>query len=264
MVTVVHRDPTLQLELLSVLDHGRLWTQFHESYVFCHAHEQHTGQAWRYRGKAYSATTEMTMLIEPGEFHVTTRGSQAKLHILRIAPHAVEETLGNPVHFNVGQISDPTTRDSFRRLCGVARHAETEPLALDEAATAFLAAAAGACGEPGTLPATARCAPSVRRVVDYLHANFAEKVRLEQLSALAGLSQYHLCRVFGAQMGLPIHRYLTLVRAEKARTMLAVGHPISRAALDVGLCDQPHFTRVFAKIYGVTPGRYQRDSGLPP
>ena len=42
---------------------------------------------------------------------------------------------------------------------------------------------------------------------EYLHAHYREAVPLERLSALAGLSKYHLVRAFRAAVGVPPHTY---------------------------------------------------------
>jgi AraC-like DNA-binding protein len=34
--------------------------------------------------------------------------------------------------------------------------------------------------------------------------------------------------------------------------------PLSAIALDAGFTDQPHFTRVFRRTFGETPGQYAR------
>ncbi len=75
----------------------------------------------------------------------------------------------------------------------------------------------------------------------------------------AGLSPYHLCRVFGAAVGMPPHACQTQVRVRHAKSMLRAGLPISRVAGAAGFYDQAHLTRHFKRIVGVTPGRYVAD-----
>ena len=40
--------------------------------------------------------------------------------------------------------------------------------------------------------------------------------------------------------------------------MLASRLPLSQVALECGMCDQPHFCRVFRRIVGVNPGAWRR------
>lgn len=97
---------------------------------------------------------------------------------------------------------------------------------------------------------------AVKRARDYLEALPSKNVSLVELGGEAGLSPFHLCRVFRREIGLSPHAYQTLVRARLAKTLLAKGVPILRAAVEAGFCDQAHLTRHFKRIYGVTPGRY--------
>ena len=50
---------------------------------------------------------------------------------------------------------------------------------------------------------------------------------------------------------------LMALRLFEARR-LAAGEPPAQVALAAGLTDQAHLTRAFARRYGVTPARYQK------
>jgi AraC-like DNA-binding protein len=97
---------------------------------------------------------------------------------------------------------------------------------------------------------------AVKRAREHLEAFPSENVSLERLAREAGLSPFHLCRVFRQTIGLPPHAYQTLIRVRFAKTLLAKGVSISQAAVEVGFFDQAHLTRHFKRIFGVTPGQY--------
>lgn len=97
---------------------------------------------------------------------------------------------------------------------------------------------------------------SVRLAREHLQTHFQENVALETLSQVAGLSPFHLTRVFQKQVGLPPHAYLTHLRVQHARKLLPLGVPLVDVALASGFADQSHFTRWFKRIVGVTPGQY--------
>jgi AraC-like DNA-binding protein len=92
----------------------------------------------------------------------------------------------------------------------------------------------------------------------YLESHYAEDVSLETLASVAGLSAFHLVRLFRRAYGLPPHLYLTHLRVLQAKALLAHGEPIAEVASAVGFTDQSHLTRRFKRIVGVTPGQYQR------
>ncbi|MGQ0704394.1 MAG: AraC family transcriptional regulator [Gemmatimonadales bacterium] len=96
----------------------------------------------------------------------------------------------------------------------------------------------------------------VQRVREYLDAHLADRPRLDDLAALAEFSRFYLLRVFRAEAGLAPHQYLTQIRVERAKQLLAAGWPISQVATAVGLSDQSHLNRRFKRLVGITPGQY--------
>lgn len=106
------------------------------------------------------------------------------------------------------------------------------------------------------LRAAGKEAGSVRLVRDYLEGHYNEDVSIGRLAQIAGLSPFHLIRVFRNQTGLPPHAYLTQVRIRRAKAFLAQGWSIAPVAYETGFVDQSHLTRHFKRIVGVTPGQY--------
>lgn len=103
---------------------------------------------------------------------------------------------------------------------------------------------------------------AVQRARSYLRQHYAANVSLDDLAAEVNLSPYHLVRVFRVEVGVPPHAYLTHVRVEQAKALLAAGQPIAQVAADVGFTDQSHLTRRFKGVVGVTPGQYRQAVGL--
>jgi AraC-like DNA-binding protein len=99
---------------------------------------------------------------------------------------------------------------------------------------------------------------AISRIIDYLHTKYAETIPLQKLATIAGLSPYHLLRAFEKSTGLPPHLYQQQLRIQKAKTLLAQGHPPAIVALSTGFYDQSHLTRQFKKITGLTPVGYQK------
>ena len=57
---------------------------------------------------------------------------------------------------------------------------------------------------------------------------------------------------------------LMALRLFRAKQRLAAGIAPAQVAAEVGLVDQAHLTRRFARMYGVTPARYQQQLGTRP
>ncbi|MBD1998938.1 helix-turn-helix transcriptional regulator [Leptolyngbya sp. FACHB-541] len=98
---------------------------------------------------------------------------------------------------------------------------------------------------------------AIKQVCDYLHAHFATDVTLDQLSELAGLSRFHLSRVFRQEIGLSLTAYQTQLRISHAKKLLAEGMAIATVASLTGFYDQSHFGWQFKRRVGVTPGNYR-------
>lgn len=97
---------------------------------------------------------------------------------------------------------------------------------------------------------------AVMRVKDWLDGNSEQNASLHSLADLAGLSPYYLVRAFHRQVGIPPHKYQTVVRVNRARKLLTSGSAIAEVAYRTGFCDQSHLNRCFKRTLGVTPGKY--------
>lgn len=98
----------------------------------------------------------------------------------------------------------------------------------------------------------------VRRVVDFLEANLGVDLSLADLSELGGLSQYHFARSFRATVGISPHRYLTELRVQRARLLVATTElSLSEIAPVVGFGSLSHFSTAFRSHVGCSPSRFR-------
>jgi AraC-like DNA-binding protein len=97
---------------------------------------------------------------------------------------------------------------------------------------------------------------AIARAMEWLDANCEQNVSIRALAEVAGLSPYYLVRAFHRQVGVPPHRYQTILRVNRARKLLTSGLALSDVAYRTGFYDQSHLTRCFKRTLGVTPGRY--------
>jgi AraC-like DNA-binding protein len=81
---------------------------------------------------------------------------------------------------------------------------------------------------------------------------------VRELAERVGLSQFHFARMFRRSVGRPPHGYLTDLRMERAKRLLRESDlPLARIASLVGYQTQAHFTGVFHREVGMTPGSYR-------
>ncbi len=130
----------------------------------------------------------------------------------------------------------------------------------------------------GTVPTdeqTGRSARSLqkwrlKRVLDYVEQNLAEKISLQDLATVAGLSRMHFAAQFRAAMGMRPHEYLLKRRIERAEELLKQNEvSLVEVALMVGFQTQAHFTTVFKRFAGDTPYQWRsaylaQSAPLPP
>ncbi len=101
-----------------------------------------------------------------------------------------------------------------------------------------------------------------RRVCDYIEGHLDEKIRLDGLAALAGLSTDHFARAFHQSVGVPPHMYLLRRRLEEVDHILRETHaPLSEIALATGFSDQSHLARHFRRWAGMSPSQVRWSEG---
>ncbi|VWC71794.1 AraC family transcriptional regulator [Burkholderia lata] len=95
--------------------------------------------------------------------------------------------------------------------------------------------------------------PAIEDVLRMIDASFAQPLNLDTLAAVAGLSVSRFTARFRGETGLSPHRYLCLVRVQRAQDLLRAGLAPSVVATDVGFFDQSHLCRHFRRVLGITP-----------
>src|SRR5262245_7684107 len=112
-------------------------------------------------------------------------------------------------------------------------------------------------------PSRGGLSPAVtRRVCDYIEGHLDEKIRLDGLAALAGLSTDHFARAFHQSMGVTPHTYLLRRRLEQVEHMLReTNAPLSEIALATGFSDQSHLARHFRRWAGMSPRQVRWTEG---
>lgn len=97
---------------------------------------------------------------------------------------------------------------------------------------------------------------------DYIMANLANDISIDEIAAAATLSKYHFIRLFNQQFGITPHQYVLNCRINQARKYIESGFNVSRVALDTGFADNSHLNRHFKRVFGLTPKQYQLQLSL--
>jgi AraC family transcriptional regulator len=114
----------------------------------------------------------------------------------------------------------------------------------------------------GTEPENVRggLAPWQKRKIDrYLSEHLKQAIHVEELADQVSLSVGHFCRVFKESFTETPHSHIIRLRLEMAqRLMLTTDDPLSHIALDCGLSDQAHLSKLFRRCVGETPSSWRR------
>ncbi len=234
-----------------------------------HSHERFTVGVFgprngniAFRRGSFRAAEGSILAIPPDEAHSADpqRGAGWTYHTLypstRIVQLALESSRGTtaPV-FRCPVIHDPLLAWQLSDL----HHAledGTPSLQREERLLTLLRLLIDRHGTERSLSAGIACSSSIATARSYLEENYSKAVKLAELSAVCGMSPFHMIRSFRDIVGMSPHAYLTQVRANRARAFLSNGEPLSSVAYACGFSDQSHLTRTFKRIFGVTPGAY--------
>ncbi len=99
----------------------------------------------------------------------------------------------------------------------------------------------------------------VKESLKYIEANIHEVFNVKSLAAKLNCHPDFLSRRFKQYTGTDLSSYIRQMRIERARDVLKrPGALIDEAVEQSGFSDRIHFTKVFRKLTGLTPGQFQR------
>lgn len=97
----------------------------------------------------------------------------------------------------------------------------------------------------------------IHTMLSYIHENYASKVRLEDIAAVAHISTGECCRCFRDMVRTSPNQYLLEYRIAKSKELLlGTDQSITDIGYAVGFNDSSYFIYYFRKITGMTPKEY--------
>jgi AraC-like DNA-binding protein len=92
----------------------------------------------------------------------------------------------------------------------------------------------------------------------FIDKHYSEAIDLSNIADEAHFSKFHFIRLFKTIYGKTPHHYLTQVRIDQAKLLLAKNIPVTEVSLSVGFDSTTSFTGLFKKVVGITPSAFQR------
>lgn len=113
-------------------------------------------------------------------------------------------------------------------------------------------------------PRRAQVAPPrwLGTAVELVLDRYREELTIAEIAAAVGVHPVHLARTFRRHLRCTPGEFARFRRLERAASLLLrTAHPLAEVALSSGFADQSHFSRVFARYFGLPPGEYRALAG---
>ncbi len=114
----------------------------------------------------------------------------------------------------------------------------------------------------GVSQSGSRKVSQLKIVLEYIENHFDEKITLEDLAGVAGMSPKYFCRFFRSITHQTPMDYVNHYRIERAASLLcSEDFSVTLAGMECGFNDSSYFVKSFKKYMGMTPKQYQRANG---
>lgn len=99
---------------------------------------------------------------------------------------------------------------------------------------------------------------ATKSAIDFVNANYHRSISLEDICKEINYNKSYLCFIFKRDTGKTVNDYLTYVRIKTAAQLIVSGtYTLSELSKMTGYKTVSHFSRIFKKTIGITPGLYK-------
>lgn len=98
---------------------------------------------------------------------------------------------------------------------------------------------------------------AVENACRYMETYFDKDLSLQKVADHVGMNSTYFSLLFKEEMGKSYIKYLTGLRMERAKNLLREGVKVTDVSKIVGYYSYRHFSDLFKKNVGVTPGQYK-------
>ena len=100
----------------------------------------------------------------------------------------------------------------------------------------------------------------ISKLIDWIDENCSERITLDDLSRISGISKKYLCTIFKKYTSKTPINYINEIRIENACYEMTVnGKSVTEAAYGNGFDDLSYFSKLFKEHKGVSPGKYRKE-----
>lgn len=99
---------------------------------------------------------------------------------------------------------------------------------------------------------------TINRALQYLEEHYAEDIGVEEIAAQVNMTANHFSQRFKKEIGMTVLNYLTDIRMQKAKELLATGnYKVYEVAERVGYKTSQYFSKIFCRNVGMMPLEYK-------
>lgn len=101
----------------------------------------------------------------------------------------------------------------------------------------------------------------IQDAINFIRLNYKDKLTINTISQHASMSPFHFSRVFKKETGYSPYEYLTMIRLNKAKTLLkSTKMSIKEIANEVGYNSESNFVTNFKEHNKMTPTEFRKTS----
>ncbi len=99
----------------------------------------------------------------------------------------------------------------------------------------------------------------IEEAISYMHENYKNEIKLEELSMMSFFSRNYFCRLFKDVAGVTVVEYIQKLRIQNAcRLLKETSDTVAEISNQVGYEDSKFFTKLFKRYTGHTPSAYRK------
>ncbi|MCR4634390.1 MAG: AraC family transcriptional regulator [Erysipelotrichaceae bacterium] len=203
------------------------------------------------RGETKKLMKNLDIQIDQFDFHERIPKDKKKeieyMSVSLINTFMIAAIVGGVYPPEVNRIADR----ALQKLAAVKKASEISPIIKD--------AAYGFCEKVRIFRLADTGNPRVEKAKEFISTHLSRNIDLDDIAKHAGISRYHLSRIFKNATGKTVKEYLTDERITAAKNLLINDRrSISQIASLLQFCDESYFIAVFRKKTGMTPSAFQK------
>ena len=157
------------------------------------------------------------------------------------------------------RMADERMATILHLLAGVVENEDPSVQLYGDGLVASLVACLMSPRRPTTQPAAGLAPWQVRRVTQHMQERLPQRIELDELATIAGLSTAHFSRAYKLATGFAPYQWQLHMRIRTAQELLEARDPtLDDVAETCGFADGSHFARTFRRFAGCTPSEWRR------